>query len=250
LTLDFTLDKYRELCGVLLGYEVLTVVSYLSKFPSGGFVILRHDVDRMPGNALRMAELERELGITSTYYFRYTRGAFNRGIIKVISDMGHEVGYHYETLSKAKGDHVQAIRIFRCELDEFRKICEIKTVSMHGRPLSKHVNTDIWRNGSYREFDLLGDGSLSISGVPYFTDAGRSWDNRNNIRDYVNAADFLDNRIRVTDDLIRLLSSRSCPCLYLNIHPERWVRNLSEWGLSYLIDLSFNFGKRLINTIR
>ena len=69
--LDFTLQKYKELCeAILKEYTPLTIESYLMKKPSGKLVILRHDVDRKPETALRMAKMEKYLGITSTYYFR------------------------------------------------------------------------------------------------------------------------------------------------------------------------------------
>ena len=55
-------------------------------------------------NALRMAELEHELGIQSTYYFRFPY-TFKPDIIRKIQALGHEVDYHYEVLSKAKGDY-------------------------------------------------------------------------------------------------------------------------------------------------
>ena len=75
---DFTLDRYKELCLALLdsGYTPLTVYSYLvlegkKKKNNNKLVVLRHDIDRKLGNALQMAELEHELGIQSTYYFRF-----------------------------------------------------------------------------------------------------------------------------------------------------------------------------------
>ena len=107
---DFTLDKYRELCLALLdsGYTPLTVYSYLvlegNNNNNNKLVVLRHDIDRRPGNALRMAELEHELGIQSTYYFRFPY-TFKPEIIRKIHDLGHEIGYRYEVLSKAKGDY-------------------------------------------------------------------------------------------------------------------------------------------------
>jgi hypothetical protein len=55
---DFTVSKYKELCLALLdsGYTPLTVYSYLNGHGKGESVILRHDIDRKPMNALRMAE--------------------------------------------------------------------------------------------------------------------------------------------------------------------------------------------------
>ncbi|GAJ01979.1 unnamed protein product, partial [marine sediment metagenome] len=103
LAIDFTLEKYEELLQTLEDFRIFTVLSYLEERPKSNFVILRHDVDRKPLNALRMAELENRRGIKSTYYFRSVKGVFNPKIIRKIHGLGHEVGYHYETLSKTKG---------------------------------------------------------------------------------------------------------------------------------------------------
>ena len=58
---DFTLDRYKELCLALLdsGYTPLTVYSYLEgqKKKNNKLVVLRHDIDRKPMNALKMAGL-------------------------------------------------------------------------------------------------------------------------------------------------------------------------------------------------
>ena len=163
MTLDFTLEKYRELCkAIVKNYEPLTVVSYLEDKPSGKTVIMRHDVDRKPENALKMAELESELGIKSTYYFRIKDGVFVPGIVKEIAEIGHEIGYHYEVLDKAKGDYNKAIKIFKEELKTFREICDVKTICMHGNPLSKWVNKDLWKRYDFKEFGIIGEPYLSI----------------------------------------------------------------------------------------
>jgi len=60
------------------------------------FVILRHDVDRKPGMALEMAQMKKDMGIRATYYFRMMPGVFEPEIIRMIRDMGHEIGYHYD----------------------------------------------------------------------------------------------------------------------------------------------------------
>ena len=44
----------------------------------------------------RRGEIERELGIFGTYYFRSTKEVFKAEIMQEIEKMGHEVGYHFE----------------------------------------------------------------------------------------------------------------------------------------------------------
>ena len=93
---DFTMGKYKDLCLALLdsGYTPQTVYSYLEgqkkkNNNNNKLVVLRHDIDRKPKNALRMAELEHELGIQSTYYFRFPY-TFKPDIIGKIHGLGHE----------------------------------------------------------------------------------------------------------------------------------------------------------------
>ena len=59
--MDFTVSKYKELCLALLnsGYTPMLVYSYLKGQKNNNnnkLVVLRHDIDRKLGNALRMAE--------------------------------------------------------------------------------------------------------------------------------------------------------------------------------------------------
>ena len=107
LNLDFTFVKYKELCERIVEskYHTLTFSQYFSlKNIPEKFVILRCDVERQIEYALRMAKLENDLGIMSTYYFRMKKDVFKPEIIKDITSMGHEMGYHCEALDKAKAD--------------------------------------------------------------------------------------------------------------------------------------------------
>ena len=183
INMDFTHAKYEELCSAIVqsSYAAMSVKDYLSLSlslqPRKKVVILRHDVDRKPEKALKMAEIERELDMQATYYFRTTKGVFKAEIMQAIEKLGHEVGYHYEVLDKAKGNYGKAIEIFEAELKEFRKVCDVKTICMHGNPLSKWTNKDVWAKYDFNDFDIIGEPYLSIDfdRVAYFTDTGRSW---------------------------------------------------------------------------
>jgi len=251
---DFTLKKYEELCKTVISlqYDILTVRKYLeSRKTESNVIVLRHDVDRKVYNALKMARLENGLGICASYYFRKRKHTFKPEVIREIANLGHEIGYHYEVLVKAKGVYEKAVKIFENELDEFRKVCDIMTICAHGNPFSKWNNLDLWNKYHYKEFGLLGDASLSIdyNQLVYLSDTGRTWDNqRYNVRDRVNSK--LTPQIGTTDELISWLNSRRKYKLFLQVHPERWADNKFEFIAYVLLDFFVNRTKILMARVR
>ena len=60
MPLDFTLTKFRSLCSaVAQHYPTLTLAEYFqgNDLPPR-FAMMRHDIDRKPGNALSTARIE------------------------------------------------------------------------------------------------------------------------------------------------------------------------------------------------
>jgi hypothetical protein len=83
------------------GYAVLSLETWLADPELAAQeprLLLRHDVDQHPASALRMARIEAELGVLSTWYFRW-RTARPR-VVEAIRAQGHAVGLHYETLTR------------------------------------------------------------------------------------------------------------------------------------------------------
>lgn len=97
---DFTLTVYRRLLKSLsrAGYSFQTVEGFVQGQVNGKVAVMRHDVDRLPENALAAAELEHEFGIAASYYFRAVNRVFDENIIGKTAELGHEIGYHYENL--------------------------------------------------------------------------------------------------------------------------------------------------------
>ncbi len=248
---DFTIHKFRRLCEAIAGtYSTVTMAEYMDNQHPDRCVLMRHDVDRMPGHALETARIEHELGIRSTYYFRATRSVFRPDIMRQIRDMDHEIGYHYETLSEANGDPDKAIELFRSHLDTFRTICNIRTICMHGRPLSKYDNRDLWNTYDFRDFGITGEAYLSAGDeLNYFSDTGRSWNSRNSLRDFIpdKTESFTAD---TTDGLIGLIESEEADNFYLLTHPERWSLSVVEWGLYCGVDLAVNMGKKALRVVR
>ena len=249
---DFTYAWLRELYIALIDtrYQPLTFLNYLENpLCDEKFVILRHDVDRNRKVALKMAMIEHELNICSSYYFRYP-STFDPDLISAISAMGHEIGYHYEVLAKTGGDTKKAYTLFDEELHEFRKICPVKTICAHGSPLSPYDNRNLWKEYPFSRFGISGDAQLSINTtVSFFTDTGRSWDMRNNLRDSLENV-TTPAGVRTTRDLIDHITHQAPPKLYLVIHPERWTAGGLAWHIQNGTDLIFNAGKSLIRRLR
>ncbi|MDD4331892.1 MAG: hypothetical protein PHU28_06185 [Methanosarcinaceae archaeon] len=246
---DFTIEKYQQLCNTIIqnGYNIKTLCDYIKSNPKSNTVILRHDIDSKPNKALEMAESEYDMEISSTYHFRYKAGIFDRKIIKKIYDMGHEIGYHYETLSKAHGNFEKAIQLFEFELNEFRKICEINTISMHGSPLSKYDNRDLWKVYNFEDYNIIGEAYLSVgTNFCYLSDTGRSWNPKNKIRDFIpKKKERL--LINTTDELISLIDNKNTDVLYLLAHPGIWAGNSFEWYYSAVENIMGNHMKKLYN---
>ncbi|WP_248533279.1 polysaccharide deacetylase family protein [Methanoculleus sp. 7T] len=242
---DFTLEKYGDLIRAILdaGYTTLTVRGCLTgNCRNMQRAVLRHDVDRRPVNALKMAELEASLGVAATYYFRYP-ATFVPEIIRQVHSLGHEVGYHYEVLAKAGGDYKKAIDLFARELAEFRTLCDVRTVCMHGSPLSRYDNRDLWKGYDFRDFGIEGEAYLSMAGknLRYLTDTGRTWSGKHSLRDMMPDAEPVP--VETTDDLVDWIESSGEEGLYLTVHPERWAVGEIEWVAGGVKDLLMNAGK-------
>ena len=262
---DFTLGYYSEFLSNLIkkNYIVLTLKDYLidpdynlnitdKKYPNSNILVLQHDVDRRPKNSLKKARLEHKLGIHSTYNFRTIPKTFQPKIIAEIADMGHEIGYHYENLTTTNGDYQQAIKDFEKNLARLRQYYPVKTICMHGSPLSQWDNRLLWQKYDYHDYGILGEPyfDLDYDNVFYITDAARSWNNGNvSVRDKVDSNHNIT--INHTDDIINLIQSDKAPStIRLNTHPEHWAATRTEWLRIYLIRLIKNTAKRLLIYLR
>ena len=249
---DFTVKKYRELCETIIssGYKPVTLKEYFSNELPERFIIMRHDVDTSPLNAVKIAGIEGEMGIKASYYFRPNRATFRSGAIQKVNSLGHEVGYHYEVLSKSHGDHKRAIERFKHELDSLRELADVRTICMHGVPLSKFVNSDIWKIYDFIDYGIIGDAYLSMGhDFYYFSDSGRSWSSGIKVKDIIPSLSGTIS-IQRTDDLIRLIKEGALKRLYILSHPDEWASGRLEWESIWLRESLFNMGKKAIQVVR
>ena len=230
--MDFTLRKYKELVQAFVesGYQIVTVRQYLESDPSGKVLVLRHDVDEQPHNALKMAEVEKRLGVHATYYFRRVPKSDHPDIIREIAEMGHEIGYHYEDLTLTEGDIPKAIDSFSNNLEYFRQYYPVKTACMHGSSSSQYDNREIWKQVRLGDFGLIGEPYLSFdfNQMYYLTDTGYAWDGgKYAIRDKVDSAFSLS--FHYTGQIIEAVRSGQFPEQSLILAHTLWTNNLPHW---------------------
>lgn len=230
---DFTSQTYEALCLELQrhGYSCITFAEYCAHTPPEKFVIMRHDIDRNPENALKIAHVENNLMISSSYYFRIVKQSYDESIITEVAKLGHEIGYHYEDLTVAGGDVECAITLFKTNLAKMRKLYPVRTICMHGSPLSRWDNLMLWKKYDYQDYGIIGEPYIDVdfSRVMYLTDTGRRWNGTDvSVRDKVEST--YGCTIKTTFDLIEQLNHNVLPDqLMITMHPQRWASESLPW---------------------
>lgn len=263
---DFTLHAYRALLSALhaAGYRALTLEEYFDAKQHGltvktPFVILRHDVDLKAPNSLKTAQIEAEVGMNASYYFRVVPQSNQPEIIRQIARLGHEIGYHYEDMSIANGDVNKAIKHFEQQLEYFRTFYPVKTICMHGAPTSRYDGRKLWKHYDYREYGIIGEPYFDVdfSNVVYLTDTGRCWDGyKVSVRDKIEK--WQDEWIRqglvfhTTEQLINWLADEGHEKrnLLITTHPQRWTDNQTEWTKELVTQHMKNVVKRILVAIK
>lgn len=255
--MDFTFTTYRIFLKNIIGknYTLQSFSEFLAN-PSERYIILRHDVDMRPQYSLRFAEIQKEFGIKGSYYFRIVPQSFDESIIRKIASLGHEIGYHYETMDTCHGNVDRAYDEFCRNLEEFRKVVPVETICMHGSPLSKYDNRKIWKKYDYRSLGILAEPyfDLDFNEVFYLTDTGRRWDGaRMSIRDKamsskpVSNPDFLNRTYHSTVDIMRAAEQGDFPNkVMMTFHPQRWTDNKLYWLQELVLQNVKNQVKRFI----
>ncbi len=273
LLMDFTIKIYKVLLKTLIdqGFSFMTFANFLEN-PDLNCIILRHDVDIRPENSLAFARIQADLGIKGTYYFRIVPESWDETIIKEVSEMGHEIGYHYEDMSlvakkfdsnislyKKNDDLTQflaslAFESFTKNLKKFREIVRVHTICMHGSPLSRWDNRLIWNYFDYHDLGIIGEPYFDINffEVMYLTDTGRKWDGAAvNFRDKVfkNGIHLKDSSLKFhsTHDIIHSIKEGRFPeKIMMTFHPQRWNDDTLLWLKEFIYQNIKNKGKYFI----
>ena len=241
--MDFTLDKYSELLDAFSAYGSKRVT-------------LRHDVDLRPENSLETARIEAGKGWKATYYFRTVPESWNEVIIKQISELGHEIGYHYECLTTTDGDIDKAWEDFKTNLSRLSDLLgkPVRSICMHGSPRSPFDSRDIWKKYDYRKVGVEHESYLDtdFSKVFYLTDTGRRWDGykvsvRDKIPQYQDKWTSQGLVFHSTDDVMEgLRLGKISSDVLVTTHPQRWNRPGPAWFKEYFAQNVKNIVKKVL----
>lgn len=209
----FSFEDYKKalLKAKRLGYKfppLSEFKNWIEKYPK--FLLLRHDVDMSPLNALKMAEFEYLLGIKAAYFVLIHSIFYNPlaqpflGAFKKIADMGHEIGMHYDCgFYEENGINInKGIRSDVKALEAMLGI-KVKSVAQHKPAIRMkfHKPPSLYIN-AYDE--------KLFKKAAYVSESGFKW------------------RGRTLYEFIG-----SCPKIYALIHPDTWAHPDSDMADSY-----------------
>ncbi len=120
-TCEFSLDHYRETLEKALtsGYRIYPFRDWVQGTLQGNYtILLRHDIDVSLEEAAQFAKVERELGISATYFIRL-HARFYQPLtpeswmyLGELCEKGTDIGLHYERnfYEMTGNDHVEMLR--------------------------------------------------------------------------------------------------------------------------------------------
>lgn len=175
--MEFTYQAYRELL-TLLREHGYTFNSYHDYRNCDKSVIVRHDIDMNIAKAVRMAEIEMQMGISSTYFVLVTSNFYNifskenQDMLRKLHDMGHEVGLHFDE-AKYDGQKIDMVQAMEQEAELLAQCmdCPVRSVSMH-RPSKETLAADyVIRDGQI----VNSYGTEFFQNHKYVSDSRRHW---------------------------------------------------------------------------
>jgi hypothetical protein len=130
-------------------YKIIPFSEATSKKKS--FLLLRHDIDASIKVALKMATVERRLGVRSTYFVMFSNKLYNilekdnLEALRNLAKLGHEIGLHYDVQTYEKyGQDLRAT--LEAEIALLERLIDSKVSSIACHNVSIMTGEDPFRN--------------------------------------------------------------------------------------------------------
>jgi hypothetical protein len=160
-----------------LSYHFLRLCDFREIIEHKKLIVLRHDIDLSLKNALKIAHLEHELGIQSTYFIRVSAKYNimfypNIKIIQEIKSLGHEIGLHYslDIPKLINSDQITYLIKEKRILEEIIQQ-EIKGICLHDPNSKRGIDIEL------SEYNLIYDAYSNsfMDELKYISDSRASW---------------------------------------------------------------------------
>ena len=150
MTCNFTLKHYEEICNKIAKsqYKVCFFNSWSSDFKN--ILILRHDVDQSLEQSIKIATIENNYNIKSTFFLWLRSPFYNifekkySDIIYKISNLGHQIGLHFDENVYTIENEKNINKFIEKEINLVNTYFNINiyAISMH-RPSKWLLNNDV-----------------------------------------------------------------------------------------------------------
>ena len=184
-------------------------------------IILRHDVDLDIYPAYKMALLENEIGVKSTFFILLNAQSYNplsinnKNILREISSLGFEIGLHFDPTNYSKKNISYLNEMVKKEINILSDIslCKVESISLH----SPSTNNE----------------------YPIFNDYNNAYDKNIFMKDSY----LSDSRMMLPNNPYEFVKNAKTRTIQLNFHPLHY----SENGDNYDIIMKKYFSRHVKN---
>lgn len=135
----FTIDNYKKQLEFAIenGFQFISFTD--DYHVERKEIIWRHDVEFSPEIALQMAKIEKELGVSTTYFFQIHSEFYNileryfSNILQEIKSLGHHIGLHFDSHYYNVQTEEELDRFIKQDKEYFEKVFDlnIEVFSFH-----------------------------------------------------------------------------------------------------------------------
>ena len=175
----FTFEEYDKITSRLKNKSTNLVFSdfYNNNNVPNKYFILRHDIDYCLTSAYNLAYFESKKGLRASYFLLLSSNNYNllseesRDIPKKLTDLGHEVGLHYDIMAISKDNNENKRESLLLEIEILSNLTgkDIKSIAMHNPSI---YGKDIFANE--KNFINVYDDKFTKE-IKYFSDSCGAW---------------------------------------------------------------------------
>ncbi len=178
---DFTETNYRELVRLAKTKYPFVTYDQLAGAKPDRFVLWRHDIDFSVHRAYALSKIEKDEGVTATYFLRLNADFYNifeaglKAKLKEMRDLGFRFGLHFDTgpyTIDSEKDLTGALSFEKKILEELLDT-EIKVFSFH------NPTPAILKNDKFQYAGMINTYARYFRGeVGYCSDSNGYWRNQ------------------------------------------------------------------------